>query len=67
MLHDARQRITEEEHRERRKAIDFARASSELEGLKADPEYHALQERFVVGEIDFEEFGNLVDELKMPS
>jgi uncharacterized membrane protein len=56
MLHDTRQRITEEEHQERRAAIDFARASSGLEGLRADPEFHALQERYVAGEIDTEEF-----------
>jgi hypothetical protein len=66
MLHDTRQRITEEEHQERRAAIDFARASSQLEGLRADSEFNALQERYVVGEIDFEEFRSLAT-ANMPS
>jgi hypothetical protein len=48
--------LSKMETRRRREAVDFARASVELEGFKVSPERLALSERFVSGEIDIEEY-----------
>ncbi|MBD5071831.1 hypothetical protein GUF45_09345 [Xanthomonas citri pv. citri] len=51
------------ELRERRQAIDSARASVELEGFQISPEYLAAAERFAAGEITFEELFQTVESL----
>lgn len=51
------------ELRERREAIDFARANVELEGFKVSPEYLAAAERFAAGEITLGELGEVAEEL----
>lgn len=40
----------------RKKAVDYARASVELEGFTLTPEDEAAARRFVDGEIDLQEF-----------
>lgn len=57
------ERITEVEHARRRRAVDQARHSSEMEGLQSDPEGRALQERYVVGELSVTELIDRTREL----
>ena len=45
--------VTEDEN-SRQKAVDYARATSELAGVKFSPETEALMKRFVDGEITIE-------------
>lgn len=51
------------ELRERRQAIESARASVELEGFQIPPEYLAAAERFAAGEITFGELGEFAEAL----
>ncbi|WP_392423952.1 hypothetical protein [Barrientosiimonas humi] len=46
------ERITEVEHARRRRVIDQARHSSEMEGITPDWEGRALQEQYVAGEFN---------------
>ncbi|MDR1709111.1 MAG: antitoxin VbhA family protein [Candidatus Accumulibacter sp.] len=39
----------------RRRAVDFARANVELEGMKGTPEFNAMMERLARGEIEIED------------
>lgn len=49
--------IDAEEMEKRRKAVRAGFASVELEGFVISPETRAYAERFISGEIDFEEYG----------
>jgi hypothetical protein len=58
----SRPKPTEEELRRRRKAVDFARVKSELEGSYShDPQYERLTELYCQGEIEWEDVANYVD------
>lgn len=46
--------MTDDEN-SRQKAVDYARATSELSGVKFPPETEALMKRFADGEITIEE------------
>lgn len=46
--------MTEDEN-SRQKAVDYARATSALSGVKFSPETEALMKRFVDGEVTIEE------------
>ena len=48
-------KISEEERRLRREAVNYGNASVGLEGLKPTPESLALDELYVSGEIDMDE------------
>jgi hypothetical protein len=53
---------TQDEMRPRRKAVDFARVNSELEGFDShDEKYGELTERWCKGEIEWEEIEKYVD------
>lgn len=45
----------DQERTARQKAIDFARASVELEGFTLSPEVEAISRRFIAGELTGEE------------
>jgi hypothetical protein len=47
--------ITEAERKQRREAVDYARASVALEGFALSDEDKIQEERFVNGEIDLDE------------
>jgi hypothetical protein len=49
--------------RERREAIVRARLSSELEGGRSSAEARAVQERWVDGQLTYEEFGAAITAL----
>jgi hypothetical protein len=53
---EARPRIDAAERERRQAALDYARASVELEGFKVCPEAEEHGRRFVDGEIDLQEF-----------
>lgn len=57
------ERITEAERARRRRAINQARHSSEMEGMQSDPEARALQEQYVAGELSVTELGDRTREL----
>jgi hypothetical protein len=48
--------ITKEEREERRDAINYARASVELEGFKCTPESDMHDQRFINGDITLAEY-----------
>jgi hypothetical protein len=48
----------------RREAVDFARANVGLEGFVVSPERLAIAEKFVAGEIEFEDYMALREGLK---
>ena len=50
------------ERRKRQAGVNFARANVGLEGFKPSPEYEALAERFINGEIEFSEVTETVKE-----
>ena len=52
--------ITLEEKEKRREHWEYAVASCELEGCNIPQEEHAIAERYINGEINLEEFGELV-------
>jgi oligoribonuclease (3'-5' exoribonuclease) len=52
----AKPRISEEERERRQEAVDFARASVELEGFRITPEENAHDLRFIDGEISLDEY-----------
>ncbi len=47
--------LSEEERDRRRKAVDTARASSQLSGFEPDPEAEALNARYIAGELTSDE------------
>lgn len=51
-----RSNITPNEQRKRQAAVDFARASIGLEGFQLAPDTERIAQRFIHGEIDFNEF-----------
>jgi predicted Zn-dependent peptidase len=55
-IEKAKPHISEEERERRREAVDFARASVELEGFKITPEENAHDLRFIDGEISLDEY-----------
>lgn len=48
--------ISEEEKQYRREKIEWGIANAELEGLKCPPEYREAGERYINGDLTFEEF-----------
>ena len=56
--------ITEAEHLKRAKAVNYARASVELEGLKIHPRYIEISEMYVNGDITSEEKAQLKAEVR---
>jgi hypothetical protein len=59
ILHDdavAAPRITKEERARRIEAVNYARASVELEGFKSNPDADAHDQRFINGEISLAEY-----------
>lgn len=55
--------ITSAEAARRRAIVDDARHSSALEGGRSSDAAHAAQDRWVAGEITYDELGDLVREL----
>lgn len=56
--------ITEAEHLKRVKAMKYARASVELEGLKPHPRYIEISEMYAKGDITREEKAQLQSEVR---
>ena len=56
--------ITEAEHLKRAKAMNYARASVELEGLKPHPRYIEISQMYVNGDISKEEKIQLQSEVR---
>ncbi|MEN9868757.1 MAG: hypothetical protein RL748_4347 [Pseudomonadota bacterium] len=48
--------IPPDEQRKRQAAVNFARASVGLEGFQLAPDTESIAQRFINGEIDFNEF-----------
>ncbi|GHU37387.1 hypothetical protein AGMMS50256_35270 [Betaproteobacteria bacterium] len=48
--------ISDDERKQRQEAVEFARASVELEGFRISPEENAHDLRFVNGEISLDEY-----------
>ena len=63
MSDSARNTMAADEVARRRVIVDGARHSTALEGGRASDEVHAIQERWVVGEITLDELDALVLEL----
>lgn len=56
--------ITEAEHLKRAKAVNYARASTELDGLKIHPRYIEIEEMYANGNITREERTKLQSEVR---
>lgn len=56
--------ITEAEHLKRAKAVNYARASTELDGLKIHPRYIEISEMYANGDITREEKAQLQSEVR---
>lgn len=52
-----------DERRHRQGAVDFAAASVALEGLSAPKEYDEMAQRFIEGEIEFDELTEFTHKL----
>jgi site-specific DNA-adenine methylase len=58
---ETRTPLSKEELERRRKAVDFARASVEMEGLYASEEFNEMMERHANGEISSEELDEFME------
>ena len=56
--------MTESTEQSRREAMTQAIASSRLEGFEPDPEFLALVERYIVGELTTDDLRRILDEME---